>query len=137
MPRIIKKLQIELNSAENLRDMLQEVTDLADEQILQVQKEIEKLKNSTDLTAEAMDGKSRYAKAVNDYLAIKDKAMAKKIEVARIMNDVLSHNGNLGDGEQETGGQSFNINTIQSMVDEMMSKDSSKSERKTISLKKP
>jgi hypothetical protein len=99
--------------------------------------EIEKLKNSTDLTAEAMDGKSRYAKAVNDYLAIKDKAMAKKIEVARIMNDVLSHNGNLGEGEQETGGQSFNINTIQSMVDEMMSKDSSKSERKTISLKKP
>ena len=36
MPRVLKNFQIELNSADNLRDLLQNVIELADEQIKQV-----------------------------------------------------------------------------------------------------
>ena len=70
MPRVIKNFKVELNSADNLRDLVQNVIDLADTQINQAQNEIEKLKKSTDLTQEVMDGKSKYAKAINDYLSV-------------------------------------------------------------------
>ena len=50
MPRIIKNFKVELNSADNLRDLVQNIIDLADTQINQAQSEIEKLKKSTDLT---------------------------------------------------------------------------------------
>ena len=60
MPRVIKNFKVELNSADNLRDLVQNVIDLADTQINQAQNEIEKLKKSTDLTQEVMDGKSKH-----------------------------------------------------------------------------
>lgn len=137
MPRVIKKFQIELNSASNLRDLLQEVIELADEQIVQCQDEINKLKNSTDLTQEVMDGKSKYAKAINDYLSMKDKAVSKKIEVARLLNDVMAHNGDVKATMEDTSKQTFNITTLQSMIDETMAKKSGGSETKKITLKKP
>ena len=95
MPRVLNNFKVELNSADNLRDLVQNVIDLADSQIKQAQGEIEKLKKSTDLTQEAMDGKSKYAKAVNDYLSLIDKAMAKKIDIAKLLNEVMAHNGDI------------------------------------------
>ena len=63
-----RKLKIELNDAQNLRDLLQEAYILADEQIIQAQNEINKLSVATQLAEEPMDGKAKYAKAINDYL---------------------------------------------------------------------
>ena len=137
MPRVIKKFQIELNSASNLRDLLQEVIELADEQIVQCQDEINKLKNSTDLTQEVMDGKSKYAKAINDYLSVIDKAMAKKIDIAKLLNEVMSHNGDIKAAMEDTQKQGFNINALQSMIDDAMLKKEKSNETKTIILKKP
>ena len=65
------KLKIELNDIQNIRDLLQETYRLADEQIVQAQNEINKLSVSTQLEQEAMDAKSKYAKAINDYLGMK------------------------------------------------------------------
>lgn len=137
MPRVLKNFQIELNSADNLRDLLQNVIELADEQIKQVQDEINKLKSSTDLTEEVMDGKAKYAKCINDYLSVKDKAMAKKIDVARMLNDVLSHSGDVKAAMEENSKGVFNINTLQAMIDDTMSQKEKSSEKKTIILKKP
>lgn len=137
MPRILKNFKIELNSADNLRDLLQNVIELADEQIKQVQDEINKLKSSTDLTEEVMDGKAKYAKCINDYLSVKDKAMAKKIDVARMLNDVLSHSGDVKAAMEENSKGAFNINTLQAMIDDTMSQKEKSSEKKIITLKKP
>ena len=126
-----------MNSADNLRDLVQNVIDLADSQINQAQGEIEKLKKSTDLTQEAMDGKSKYAKAVNDYLSLIDKAMAKKIDIAKLLNEVMAHNGDIKAAMEETQKQGFNINALQSMIDETMLKKEKSNETKTIILKKP
>lgn len=136
MPRVVKKFKIELNSADNLRDLLQEVIELADEQITQVQDEINKLKNSTDLTQEVMDGKSKYAKCINDYLGMKDKAMAKKIDVAKMLNEVLSHNGDVKAAMEDSNKGGFNLNALQSMIDETMAQKNKSMETRTITLKK-
>lgn len=137
MPRVLKNFKVELNSADNLRDLVQNVIDLADSQINQAQGEIEKLKKSTDLTQEAMDGKSKYAKAVNDYLSLIDKAMAKKIDIAKLLNEVMAHNGDIKAAMEETQKQGLNINALQSMIDETMLKKEKSNETKTIILKKP
>ena len=137
MPRVIKNFKVELNSADNLRDLVQNVIDLADTQINQAQNEIEKLKKSTDLTNEVMDGKSKYAKAINDYLSVIDKAMAKKIDIAKLLNEVMSHNGDIKAAMEDTQKQGFNINALQSMIDDAMLKKEKSNETKTIILKKP
>ena len=137
MPRVLNNFKVELNSADNLRDLVQNVIDLADSQRKQAQGEIEKLKKSTDLTQEAMDGKSKYAKAVNDYLSLIDKAMAKKIDIAKLLNEVMAHNGDIKAAMEETQKQGFNINALQSMIDETMLKKEKSNETKTIILKKP
>ena len=137
MPRIIKNFKVELNSADNLRDLVQNIIDLADTQINQAQSEIEKLKKSTDLTNEVMDGKSKYAKSINDYLSVIDKAMAKKIDIAKLLNEVMAHNGDIKAAMEETQKQGFNINALQSMIDETMLKKEKSNETKTIILKKP
>ena len=136
MPRIIKNFKVELNSADNLRDLVQNIIDLADTQINQAQSEIEKLKKSTDLTNEVMDGKSKYAKSINDYLSVIDKAMAKKIDIAKLLNEVMSHNGDVKAAMEERKKQGLNINALQSMVDEAMLKKDKSNETKTIILKK-
>lgn len=138
MPRQIKQFKIELNSSENLRDLLQEIIELADAQIKQAQDEITKLKTSTDLTQEVMDGKSKYSKAINDYLGMIDKAVGKKIDVAKMLNEVINHNGNIQEAA-ETGAKSgaFNINNLQAMIDETMANKEKSEETKIIKLKKP
>ena len=136
MPRIIKNFKVELNSADNLRDLVQNIIDLADTQINQAQSEIEKLKKSTDLTNEVIDGKSKYAKSINDYLSVIDKAMAKEIDIAKRLNEVMSHNGDVKAAMEESKKQGLNINALQSMVDEAMLKKDKSNETKTIILKK-
>lgn len=89
------KYKVELNSNNNLRQLLQETYQLADEQLIQAQREITKLSNATQLQEEIMDGKQKYAKAINDYLSIKDKAIGKKLEIAKMLSEIIKHNGNV------------------------------------------
>ena len=73
------KLKIEVNNVQNIQALLQEAYFLADEQIIQVQNEINKMANATQLQEESIEGKGKYGKIINDYLAIKDKANMAKI----------------------------------------------------------
>ena len=82
-----------------------------------------------------MDGKAKYAKAINDFLSIKDKTVSKKIDVAKMLNDVMAHNGDvkatLEDSNSSSGG--FDL---QSLRDELEKMDERDSIVKTINLKK-
>lgn len=91
----LKKYKVRLNSSDNLQRLLQELYDEACKNIKQVQDEINKLVNSTNLAEEAMDAKARYAKAVNDFIASKDKAIGRKMDVAKLMSEVIKYNGNI------------------------------------------
>ena len=136
MVKDIKKLKIELNSTDNLRDLLQMIMELADEQINQAQSEINKLKSSTTLTEEAMDGKSKYAKAINDFLVTKNKATAQKIEVAKMLQDVIKYNGDLKD-DLENNNSGLDIGSLQDIVDKAMKNKDNESQTKIVTLKKP
>lgn len=112
------KLKIKINDVNNIRDLLQETYSLADEQIIQSQNEINKLSNSTKLQDEIMDAKGKYAKAINDYMAMKDKAIAKKIEVAKLLTEIYKHNGNVNEAlnDASSKGMPFDFNKIREIV---------------------
>lgn len=130
------KLKIELNDIQNIRDLLQETYRLADEQIVQSQNEINKLTNATNLHEEPMDAKAKYAKAINDYMGLKDKAIAKKLDIAKLLTDIYQHNGDVK-GALESGeavkNMSFDFNDIRKIVDESLNEQE---KTKTIQLKK-
>ena len=130
------KLKIELNDIQNIRDLLQETYRLADEQIVQAQNAINKLSVSTQLEQEAMDAKSKYAKAINDYLGMKDKAISKKLDIAKILTDIYHHNGDVKEALESgtnTKDMDFNFDDIKKMIDESYEE---KGKTKTIELNK-
>ena len=57
--------------------------------------EMNKLSNSINLNDEIVDSKTKYAKAMNDFITNKDKAIGRKLEIAKLMTEVLKFNGNV------------------------------------------
>ena len=129
------KFKIELNNANNVRDLLQETYKLADQQLVQAQDEMNKLANATRLQNEVMDSKQKYSKAMNDYLSIKDKAIRTKLDIAKLMTEIMNHNGNIKEAVEQGGISSttFDLKKIKQMVSESY-KEPDKT--KTIELKK-
>lgn len=117
------KFKIEINDLGNIRDLLQNAYNIADEQIIQSQNEINKLANSTKLQEESMDSKAKYAKAMNDYMGIKDKAISKKVEIAKLLTEIINRSNNTGVGmaneSTSMGGHTFDISKIKEMVKNM------------------
>lgn len=126
-----QKLKIQINDAHNIRDLLQEAYYLASEQIIQAQNEINKMANATQLQEESIDGKSRYGKIINDYLGLKDKAISKKIEIAKILTDIYHHNGDVQgvlEGNEAIKDTSFNFDDIKKIVDDSLQEKTKKIE---------
>lgn len=130
------RFKIELNDVQNIKDLLQNAYNLADEQIIQSQNEINKLANATSLHEEPMDAKAKYAKAINDYLGLKDKAIAKKLDIAKLLTDIYHHNGDVK-GALEHGdavkNMSFDFADIRKIVDDSLNEQE---KTKTIQLNK-
>lgn len=113
------KYSVEINDSRNVKELLNIAYKHADEQLVQAQDEINKLSNSTKLEQEPMDAKQKYAKAINDYLSIKDKAISKKMEIAKILSDIMLHNTNSKNGvvaDKTTGQMSFDFKKIKEIV---------------------
>jgi len=125
------KLKIELNDVQNIRDLLQNAYNLADEQIVQAQNEINKLSVATQLQDEPMEARSKYAKAINDYLGLKDKAISKKIEIAKILTDIYHHNGDVQgalEGNETIKDMPFNFDDIKKIIDDSLQEKTKKIE---------
>lgn len=130
------KYKVQINSIDNLRELLQETYRLADEQIKIAQDEMNKLSNSTKLQDEVMDSKGKYSKAMNDYLGIKDKAISRKLEIAKLLTEIYKHNGDVEktlSDSASTKGMSFDFSKIRDMVNQNYEDDKSKTQ--TIELK--
>lgn len=129
------RFKIELNNANNVRDLLQEAYKLADQQLVQAQDEMNKLANATRLQDEVMDAKQKYSKAMNDYLSIKDKAIRTKLDIAKLMTEIMNHNGNIKEAVEQSGISSgtFDIKKIKQMVNESYQEPE---KTKTIELKR-
>ena len=98
----LKKLKIKLNNPARLEALLQELYNEASKNIEQIQTEMNKLSNSIQLNNEIVDAKAKYAKAMNDYIANKGKAIGIKMDIAKLMAEVIKYNGNLKKMQDES-----------------------------------
>lgn len=90
------RYKLKLNSIEKIEELLQIMYDEANQNIVKLQEEINKITTSTNLNQCSVDEKAKFAKAINDYIANKDKAIGRKIEIAKLMTEVHKYSGNVG-----------------------------------------
>lgn len=95
MTREIFKYKVKVNSESNLEVLLQETYDLAEQQVKMILDEMNKLRSSTDLKEELLENKVKYEKAMHDFLTDRDKAIGRKIEIAKLLGDILKNGGDL------------------------------------------
>jgi predicted nucleic acid-binding Zn-ribbon protein len=93
--KLSKRYKLKLNSIEKIEELLQELYEEADKNIVEIQNEMNKLANSVSLNNEIVDAKAKYAKAMNDFITNKDKAIGRKLDIAKLMSEILKYNGNV------------------------------------------
>lgn len=93
--KLPKKYKLKLNSAQKIEELLQELYEESDKNIVEIQNEMNKLANSVQLDQEIVDAKAKYAKAMNDFITNKDKAIGRKLDIAKLMSEILKFNGNV------------------------------------------
>lgn len=123
------KFKIVINNLGNLNDLLQEIYDESNAQIIEIQNEINKMANSTNLVDMCVSEKASYGKIINDYLKAKDLAISKKIEISKLLNEIIKHNGSLeatAADKTATKNLAFDFDKIRKMVE-----DNSKNNQKT------
>ena len=112
------KYKVEINNIDNIRDLLQEAYTTANEQIVSARNEITKMSNATKLQDTTMDEKMKYGKAMSDYMCVIDKAIAKKLEISKILNEIYNQRDDDKDKDnQKTKASSFDINKIRELID--------------------
>lgn len=91
----VKRYKVRLNSSEKVEELLQEVYDQACRQLNELQNEINKLINSTNLADEnfTMDDKAKYFKAINDLMTNKKNAIQAKLDIVKFMGEMIKHAG--------------------------------------------
>jgi cell wall assembly regulator SMI1 len=88
-----KKYKVKLNSVEKVEGILQEVYDDSMRQLTLIQNKINELEQSTNLSDEPIDMKAKYA--MHDYITDKEKAIGRKLDVSKLMSEILKQNGDV------------------------------------------
>ena len=121
-----RKLQIKINSNEKIEQLLQEAYDLTCKQINDIQNEMNKLSNSCNLADVTIEEKTKYAKAMNDFIGSREKAISKKFDIAKLMAEIVKHNGDINETLNDKnsmkgmGGGAFNIEELRKAIKEEM-----------------
>ena len=91
------KVKIRINSNDKIEELLQETYNQACEQITQVQEEMNKITQSTSLVDITIDEKAKYAKIMHDYSGGKDRAIRAKMDIAKLLIEIVNHKGSVED----------------------------------------
>ena len=114
-----KRFKVKLNSPEKIEELLQELYNEACKNIEEIQIQMNKVANSVQLNDEIMDAKAKYAKAMNDFIVSKDKAIGRKLEIAKLLSEILKYNGNLTKASENSDiFNNFKWDDLQKMVQE-------------------
>lgn len=92
-----RRFKLKINNKEKLEDLLQEIYDDSMRQMNQINNNMNELRESTKLSDDSVtiDSKVKYAKAMHDYTTDKEKAIARKMDVAKLMSEVIKFNGDI------------------------------------------
>lgn len=120
-----KRMQIRLNSNDKIEQLLQEAYDLTCKQINDIQNEMNKLSNSCNLSDVTIEEKTKYAKAMNDFIGSREKAITKKFEIAKLMAEIVKHNGDVNDTLNDKNamkniGKTFSIEDLKKQMQEQL-----------------
>lgn len=123
-----KRYKVRLNSTEKIEELLQEIYDQACRHINEIDNEINKIINSTNLGADdvTMDEKAKYSKAVHDFMGDKSKAIQSKFEIAKFMGEIIKHNGDINatiNDKNYTKKTSLNIDEIKAAIKNCSNED--------------
>ena len=118
-------MQIKLNSNDKIEQLLQEAYDLTCKQINDIQNEMNKLSNSCNLGDVTIEEKTKYAKAMNDFIGSREKAITKKFEIAKLMAEIVKHNGDVNEtlndkNAMKNMGKAFSIENLKKQMQEQM-----------------
>jgi len=94
---VLNKHKIVLNDKVSLQTGLNEIYVELDCLINQIQEEYTKVSENTSLVEMPMDDKAEYVKAVHNLLVDKTNVMKLKIDVQKIVTEVLKTGGNEGE----------------------------------------
>lgn len=99
-----KRFIVKLNNLDKIEQLLQETYDLATRQTNQIQEEINKIANVTVINELDIEGKEKYAKIMGNYITLQQKAIQQKLEISKLMTEIIKHNGDVNKALNETPG---------------------------------
>ena len=100
--KLKKNYKLKLNSIEKVEELLQELYNETNKMVNEIQEQMNKLSSSVSLNQEPMDAKAKYSKAMHDFLSNKEKAISRKLDIAKLMSEILKFNGNMKAVMQES-----------------------------------
>jgi DNA-binding transcriptional regulator GbsR (MarR family) len=112
--------KVKLNSSEKVKELLQEIYDVANRQNIEIQNEIAKM-DTINVVDEPMSEKTKYWKAKHDFYQDKDRALNKKMEVAKFLQEVIKFDGDLNkalNNPDLVKTSTLDLNKIREMVQE-------------------
>lgn len=120
MSNYSKTYKVRVNSAEKIEELLQETYDYSQKLINEIQIEMNKLSQSTDLTQAMPDERAKYAKSMHDYITDKNKAINMKLDISKLLSDILKYNGDINKAINENTASkdstSLNLEKIRQII---------------------
>ena len=92
---VTNNYMVKLNNVDKIEELLQENYDLACQQHTLIQNEINKIMNTTTVNNLDIDGKEKYGKIMKEYFTLQQKAITIKMDVAKLMSEIIKHNGDV------------------------------------------
>ena len=132
MHKTKKNYKLKLNSIEKIEELLQELYNESNKMVNEIQEQMNKLSFSADLNNQPMDAKAKYSKAMNDFLSNKEKAIGRKLDIAKLMSEILKFNGNMKAVIQES---EMDWDSFKDTLYETDSKDQTQNESEVYELK--
>jgi len=114
MPRK-KKYKVKLNNVENLESLMQEVYNDSNAQINEAQKVINEMTNSVE--TEDVNEMASITREKANLLKIKDSSIKIKLDLAKLENEVIKHNGSIDKGLESHIGESANPSDFKAVRD--------------------
>lgn len=126
-----KKYTVKLNSLEKIEQLLQETYNLACQQHNQIQDEMNKLTNTTEFNLLDIDAKEKYGKIMQNYMALQQKSIAQKFDIAKLMAEVAKHGGDVNGAlnDMKNVPTSLDLTKLRELAKNASTKDDGASER--------
>lgn len=97
------RITIRVNSLSKIEQLLQESYEQACKSINEIQNEMNKISNSTSFNDETTMGeKAAYGRTMGDFMEEKRKFIALKVDIGKLLQEIIKHNGNAKDALNDT-----------------------------------